>query len=145
MCLFLVIMQPTFVTHILLLLPWWSSDVCFTIVPCLQDPPSLHCIATVDTVGTNGKFSWVSIFTIPWDYLLIRTAWLLSSLSNNISTYWSWQLAPNRSVQQQCMCVYIYIYNSTGFKAFFMVRFRNLMHTSICPILWWLYNDDTPW
>ena len=34
----------------------------------------------------------------------------------------------------------VYVIIST--KTFFMVCFMHFMHTSACPVLWWLYDDD---
>ena len=40
---------------------------------------------------------------------------------------------------------YRHIYDCISFKAYLMVCFMNMMHASVCPLLWWLYDDDSTW
>ena len=37
------------------------------------------------------------------------------------------------------------IYISINLTVFFIIHFTNVMHVSVPPLLWWLYDDDTTW
>ena len=62
-CLFFqVVMHLVFVTHILYLLPLWSSHPCYTRVPNVHVPLSSYWTVTVDPVGRKKVFLYQHLF-----------------------------------------------------------------------------------
>ena len=104
-------------------------------------------------------YIYIYIYIIAWDCVLIRTMWLLSSMSNNISGLLNVGGRP-LTVQLNSIVVELSSVGPNGihhicnkpismsaldFEYFFIAHYVSFMHTSTCPFFLWLYDDDIIW